>query len=397
MRWVQTFVLLSSLASSRLPTLAQGISPSQPVLNAHSREDSSIVLDAVMPPAGPALTAADLTITDNGHRVPSDQLEIMNRQHQSAPAQLLLVIDTINSSIQETSRGESAVAAFLRQGGGKLSQPTTILVISDSAPRGQDPSNHAADTADLHHKQLFVHRIPTSTDGDMLAKGLDDYSVGLSRILDSQAADAVSERVRLSLEALSYIATAEANVPGAKVTVWLSPGWPFLAKSDAKSAEQLFDSVVYFSDSIRLARMIIHMVNPAGVTNQDNSAQNEAFLLASRPGSIRAAGHAPNVPEQVGQDYYKAFVKGVKTPMQSNANDLSLQVLAIQSGGSVTQQNNDLRALITHCAADVTHLAVIRYTPQGDGNGGSTTYHEVQTTIAHPSQTLRTRTGFYLR
>ena len=314
----------------------------------------------------------------------------------NSQAQLLFVIDAVNCSLADVTRSEEAVVAFLRQGSGALLQPTTVLILSDTAPQSKTSTpSQGNDTTALNKRQLFVHRLSTTINGNALAKELDDYKIGFNRILEAQGADAVSERVRLSLEALSFIATAEANMPGAKVTVWLSPGWPFLARSEAKSSEQFFDSVVYFSDALRTARMILYMINPQGITNQDNSAQTEAFLLASRPGSIQAGGHAPNVPVELSEGYYKQFVKGVSTPKQSNANDLSLQVLAIQSGGFVTQQNNDLKGQIAKCAADVANLTAISYLPAR--TGGVTTYHDVQVKTVHPAQNLRTRTGFYSR
>lgn len=388
--------LLLAFAPALPQTGQTTVVSSRPTLGTHSPESLSVVLDAVLPQTASTLLPDDLIVLDNGQRIPSQQVRILPEHDATAPAQLLLVIDAVNSSIQDVSRSETAVAAFLRQGTGTLPQPTTILIVSATEPHSKDPgATPSTDTRALHQRQLFVHRIPTGTDGNRLAKCLDDYKAGLSRILDSQAGGAIAERVRLSLEALSYIATAEAGLPGAKVTVWLSPGWPFLASSEAKSSEQLFDSVVYFSDALRMARMILCMIDPQGVTNQDNSAKAEAFLMASRPASVQAAGHAPEVPAVLGQEYYKQFTQGVRASRQSNPNDLTLQVLAIQSGGTVTQQNNDTEGLIARCAADISKLTAITYMPQRAT--ANTMFHEVQVRTVKPPQTLRTRTGFYTR
>jgi VWFA-related protein len=177
--------------------------------------------------------------------------------------------------------------------------------------------------------------------------------------------------------------------------IWLGPGWPFLARSDAKSSEQLFDSVIYFSDMLRSARMILYSIDPEGVTAKDNSAITEGFLLNSRPSSIRANGHAPDVPIELSNTYYAEFLKGVKEAKQSNPNDLALQVLAYQSGGLVLQDNNDIEAMIRRCAGDATSLYTLSYVPAH--GSGSDVYHELQISLKKSSQPLRTRTGLYAK
>ena len=335
-------------------------------------------------------------VTDNGHRLATESLRVISGDAHGASPQLLFVIDTVNTSFLDVARSEDAVEAFLRQGSGQLRQPTSIIVLSDTEAQSKTQGPPQTNTTSaLHQRQLFVHRIPASQDGNTLAKALVDYKTGLNRILESQGGTGASERVRLSLEALSFIARAEAAVPGVKLTVWLSPGWPFLGRSDAKSSERFFDSVIYFSDLIRTARMVIYSVSPAGLTNQSNSAQTEAFYLASRPGSIQAAGRAPDVPAEFSDDYYKEFLKGVRTADHSSPNDLALQVLASQSGGLALQQNNDLKTQIQRCAADVAGIITIAYIPPSSVS--TDIYHEVEVRLRNPSQALRARTGFYTR
>jgi hypothetical protein len=119
------------------------------------------------------------------------------------------------------------------------------------------------------------------------------------------------------------------------------------------------------------------------------------FYTTSQPASVKAFGHAPEIPMESGYNYYAEFLKGVRSAKQSNPNDLALQVLAYQSGGLVLQNNNDLVDMIRQCAADGTALYTLSYTPAS--NGGSDRYHELEVILTPSSQRVRTRTGIYVK
>jgi VWFA-related protein len=312
-------------------------------------------------------------------------------------AQLILVIDALNSSLIEVTKSEEAVEAYLGEQVGQLKMPTTILVVSDSesGATSHPPTAPKNTNTDMHHRELFVHRIPASIDGSILIKSLKDYKAGPHRILDSQGNLVQGERVRLSLEALSFIANAQSSIAGPKLVIWMSPGWPFLARSNAKSSEQLFDSVIYFSNLLRTSRMIVYSVSPEGVTAKNTSSSMSDFYTTSQPASVRALGHAPEIPVEFGYDSYSEFLKGVRSAKQSNPNDLALQVLAYQSGGLVLQNNNDLVDMIRQCAADRTTLYNLSYNPAS--SGGSDRYHEIEVILKPSTQRLRTRTGLYVK
>lgn len=382
-------VLLTSLLAFIVPALSGQSS----VLKARDYSSRRIVLDIVARPSLQAVTSA--LVFDNGARVPTDKLSLLTPADASeAPAQLVLVIDAVNSSLQDLVRGEDAVQAILKASRGPLPQPTSVVILSDTAGHSAGKSA-TKDSTTLHQRELFAHRIPASRDAAAISDQLNSYKLGLHRILQAQAGPGQAERVQLSLEALSFIAKAEASEPGAKVLVWVGNGWPFLSKSNARSSEQLFDSIVYFSDLLRSARIILYSVSPEGVTSQDHSAETEGFLLSSRPGSIQANGYAPNIPVELTPDYYKQFLKGVHDPAQSNPNDLALQVLAYNSGGLVLQQNNDLKSQILQCISDTQYISSLSYDPET--KGGMTVFHEITVKRSGDNQLLRTQAGFYTR
>jgi len=316
-------------------------------------------------------------VLDNKKLVPSGDLTVSELSAREHGSQIIFVLDAVNSSLAELAKSEDAIEDFLRARAGKLEQPTSVLIVSDSEPRGTSSQTTTSNTNTraLHQRGLFVHQIPPSTDGSVLEQELMKYKVGLHRILDSQADVGQAERVHLSLEALSFITSGASSLPGAKLVIWISPGWPFLARSEAKSSEQLFDSVIYFSNLLRTARIILYAINPEGVTPKDSSAEIEGFLLNSRASAIRANGHAPGMPTELTDSYYAEYVKGVRTAEQSNPNDLALRVLAYQSGGLVLQNNNDLGAQIRRCTADADALYTLSYTPVH--GSGDDVYHEL--------------------
>jgi VWFA-related protein len=329
-----------------------------------TRTERTIVVDGVVRLAG-ATTAGDFVLLDNGQRVTAG-LRVV--RVPDGEAQVIFVIDALNGTLEEVSRTEDALERWLAGQGSRLRHPTSILVVN---AKGGHPS---------------VSRTPATEDTAALVKALGAYRPGMPRIFEAQGTLGQADRVRLSLEALSAMANAEADRPGPKVVVWVGPGWPYLMDSSAKSSEQMFDSVVYFSDLLRAARMMVYAVSPAGVSG--TQFPDSGFVGArdrSNVGSIAA----PRVPMVAGDDYYQGFVKGVKGPKQADPNDLSLQVLAIQSGGLVLQHNNNLEAQMARCAADADALVTISFAPEP--GTGVAKYHVLI------GKNLRTRTGYYNR
>ena len=380
----------AALAGGVLAGAATGQAGGAGELQGRSAADRSVVLDVV---AG-SLSAKELRITDNGAPVAPDRVQALPTEGAAgSQSQVVLVIDAVNSTPEEVTRSEAAIEEFLKSARGPLSRPISAIVLSDAAAEHGSQAPKAETTA-LHQRQLFAHRIPATTDASSLMEALRSYKLGLRRILAAQAGVGEAERVRLSLEAMSFVANAERAEPGAKVVVWMSPGWPFLARAEATSSQQIFDSIVYFSDLLHSARMMVSAVDPRGVTSQDSSGQTENFLLASRPGMSRTNTRTQTVPIEVTDGYYKNFLSGVRKEAESNPNDLTLQVLAHQSGGVVLEHNNDLKAQIAACIADADKLVSVQYVPN---SGGAETYHAIEVKRTGGSEALRTRRGFYFR
>ena len=366
-------------------------------------QDASVLLDSIVLNGKgkpiPGLQQNDFNLFDNKKKIPDASWQLLTSGTPvSQSPQILFVLDAVNSTLPEVARLEEALDQYLKKGNGPLAQRTSILFVSDAPPKTPaSQSQDKATTIAIEQKQLFVHRTPTSTDRNTLEHALQDYQAGMSRMSDAQGSTVNSDRVRLSLQALSYIASAYTPIKGPKLVIWLGPGWPFLAQSAAKSSEQLFDSVIYFTNLLQEAQITLYSISPEGVTAGDTSAETESFELAQRASSNRSIGAPlpPNVPTELGNTYYASFLNGVRTMGQSNPNDLDLQVLAFHTGGLVLRKNNDLVAQIERCVADAAGMYVFSYTPEKGSKPDI--YHDLEIKASQGTQPVRTITGFYAK
>jgi VWFA-related protein len=209
------------------------------------------------------------------------------------PVEVILLVDEVNTSSTNLGAELIQIKKYLRQNGGELVRPVSIVFLSDSGAR--------------------MVNAP-SRDGKALIADLDQNKTPLRSIGRAQGFYGAVDRVNLSLRALGQLADYEATRPGRKLVVWISPGWPLLSQHvllSSKTQQELFNSIVAVSDGLRRARITLYSVDPLGITD--------------------AAG--------VRTVYYKDFLKGVRAPSQVRIGDLALQVLAYQSGGRVLTSN----------------------------------------------------------
>ena len=149
---------------------------------------------------------------------------------------------------------------------------------------------------------------------------------------------------------------------------WVSPGWPILSGPridlTSKQQNQVFGSVVGLSTELRQARITLYSVNPLG--------------------SSEGVGRAL---------YYQDFLKGVSKQSQVRLGNLSLEVLAVQSGGQALAADNDIAQLLERCMADTGAYYELSFVPASADHRDE--YHNLIVQVAKPGFTARTRTGYY--
>lgn len=259
------------------------------------------------------------------------------------PAEIVLVIDSVNAPFQVFTTARSDIRKFLLQNGGKLAVPVELVFFAAAGTKIQDGF---------------------SRDGNALASLYDQSISGL--IANNLSA---TERFDLSIKTLGSLAAHEAKRPGRKLMVWISPGWPLLSGGNLeltpKDFQWLFDSTVQLSGALREARITLYDVDPLGVRNA---------------GGARVT-------------YYQDFLKPVTLPKKMQPGYVSLQVLAVQSGGRVFNATNDLTKAIEDCVADAQSFYVLSFNaPPAEGPNQ---YHALGVSIDKPANTVRTRSGYY--
>lgn len=349
----------SSGAVSPQPATGQPVSSpaiaGQPVSGSaaatdHSIHDHSIHLDiSVLSEAGqpaPALTESDLTVLDNSHPQPLTSFRAVGTGQE--PAEMIFVMDAANTRHTNVAYQQTELQSFLRAAG-SMPHPATIAVLTDKG----------------------IEILPGfSRDGAVLAKTLDNYTAALRTLTQSAGYWGATERLELSLKAMSQLTAYAKTLPGRKFIFWISPGWPLLSGPridlDTKQQDRIFDEIVSFSDQMRTARITVYDVDPFGL--------QQSLMAAS---------------------YYKNFVKGVRKAKDTQIANLGLQVLAVQSGGRTVTTDNDIAQALKQCMTETEswYEAVFPMPPAE----GPNEYHHLEVRVAakQASVTARTRDGYY--
>jgi VWFA-related protein len=334
-----TFLLAAAAASAQQP----------PVPASSQSGPTTIALDVVVtqksgPPIS-GLTQQDFTLLDN--KAPQTIVSFKEFSARQAPVQILLVIDAVNATALNVGFMREQIDKFLQSEGGNLAYPVAIDVLGDKGIQT---------LADF------------STNGNALSAALQKDDIGLRSITRSAGYWGATERLDLSLSALNQVVSEEAKLPGRKLILWLSPGWPLLnapgIQFDSKAQAQAFTSVVHFTDQLWQSGVTLYSIDTLGA--------GESTLRASD---------------------YDEFLKPVSKPGQAQIGDLGLQILALHSGGLALAAGNDIGRFIEQCVADAAPYYEISYAPPP--SDGPNEYHNVQIKLDKPGLTARTRQGYY--
>jgi VWFA-related protein len=300
------------------------------------------------------LQQQDFTLLDSN--APQKILSV-DAVSEPATVEVILIIDTVNTSFDAVSNERLLIEKFLRQNGGKLANPTSIVVFSNSGLKSEEA--------------------PT-LDGNAISANLKaNEGIGLRSTRASAGASGASERYVLSIGNLNSLVTANAKKPGRKMVIWFSPGWPLFAGAEVNMTPQqkqnLFRSVVATSDALRRGRITLYNVDPGG--------SGEGF------GTPGAANGPPD------KFAYQSFVKGVPSAKSVSPPNLSLQVLATQTGGRVLVNGNDITSEIQSCVDDASAFYVLSF--ESAASDQRDQYHSLELKVNKPGLTARTITGYY--
>ncbi len=255
---------------------------------------------------------------------------------------VFLIWDTVNSSLEDAPFTRDEIEKFLRQNDGRLTQPMTVLLFTDTGLQ-------------------MVGK--TSLDGNALAEAVHAVQPPVHRIHSAAGGEALVERYQISAKALSMIVSREVPVPGRKLLVWIGPGWPVLRAQDANfnshSQEMNFSVIASLTNKIREARM----------------------LVCSAGGGI---------------EFRVADVlKPVKSAKDASAANLAVQVFAVHSGGRTLDGGNRSRPAdqLNACVQELGAYYTVTFNPPADEKAFS--YHALKVTVDEPELKVNTTAGYY--
>jgi VWFA-related protein len=228
-------------------------------------------------------------------------------------------------------RAQVGIEAFLRQNNGHLRQPVSIFGISDDG--------------------LWTLPHHDSIDGNSLSSEL----LSAKRIMLNGRPDA--------LGALAFVTTSQRRVRGRKVMLWIGPGCSQgtgIFPASHSEGQKTFYSSYWFTTLFREARMSI----------DELPVDQEACVVD-----------------------YQAYLNGPKTVHDANDRFLYKKVLAIQSGGRIANDTDDLVAEMNRCLTNASNFYTLSFDPPLASQPHE--YHSLQVQVAKPGLAARTDTGYY--
>lgn len=329
------------------PPSEQGQSYSVPLLRASSH---AVVLDVVVTDAHNhpilGLRKSNFSVLEDGKL---QNISFFEAHDTTASVQALprtvIVIDELNTHFSDLAYVRYSVQKLLKRDGGKLLQPTSMMVLSDEglemlADYTQDP---AVLETTLEH---LPPRIPIR-----LFQGI--YGA--------------EERVNMSLQALQAIALANQSSDRRQVVVWISPGLPVFSRAvlSQRDEERLSASLRALSKDLLQGRVTLYTVDPRGVGHinyADRLANGTSLADLSKPSKVTFA-------------------------------DAALQVIAVQTGGQAFYGRNDVDAEVATSISDGVSFYTVSYYPSDRNFDGN--FRRITVDLDQPHLTIRSREGYY--
>jgi VWFA-related protein len=304
----------------------------------HVKLDVVITDKSRKPIAG--LAREDFTLLDDNQptKILSFQAFDGASKQVTTPPTVALLLDTVNAGVRNVSYERQEIEKFLRQDGGHLAQPLSVLLLTyEGASMLVGPSSDGNALASALSR----------TDGRVRVPTVDPTTLGNA----------------ISVPTLAQFVQDETNKPGRKLLIWVGPGWRegdwTIADDRSKYEEIVFKEIIRFSTRLREARIALYNVTPGDFSSRE----------------------------------YEDFLKGVKQPRQANPQYLDLKVLATESGGRVMGPNSDLVGQINGCVADANTFYTISFDPPRTDHANE--YHDLKVQVSKPGLAVRTNTGYY--
>jgi VWFA-related protein len=148
------------------------------------------------------LQKSDFTVLDDDRAQPIDSFRAVDGLTAESPVEIVLVIDTMNTSFQQMAVVRLGVEKFLRQNGGRLALPVSAVFLTDTGIKANKATR----------------------DGNALAADIEKLPAPVHVINSAQGLDGLMLRFGRSVDALTQITRYEGTKPGRKLMIWIGNG-----------------------------------------------------------------------------------------------------------------------------------------------------------------------------
>ncbi len=270
------------------------------------------------------------------------------------PSEVILLIDVLNIPGHLANHAKEEIEKYLRQNGGHLAQPASVFLLDNTGI--QLTAGPSIDG------NLVAAELAWSPDSRLPRPAPAAPVQRLPEVRD--AISGMHLPAEKTLTALGMIASIERRKLGKKLLIWVGPGSGIgsgMHSDTAKDQDQLFNLIVWFSTLLRESRIALYNTSVGKVDPQQHLDAD--------------------------------FLKAAESPKDASVKKLYRDVLAVESGGSVSEPGDDLAAQIDHCVREASAFYALSFDPSHADHLDE--FHDLHVQVSQPGLTARTSTGYY--
>jgi VWFA-related protein len=335
---------------------------------ANYQAEHHIILNVrVLDDAGKAVTGlrpSDFTLADNGREVGIASLREAKGVGAPVPPRVMLLLDAVNDAPRDLRATHDGIEHFLSGGDGPTEFPISLALFTGSGITANVP------TQDRSRLQSELASLMKLKQPAVCGAGVaQSTGLGLGPMQGSRVGSSCQNTLfKMSVPALARLAEQQVRTPGRLILVWFGEGWPRLSgnafvEDSPELKLNFFDYLIELSGSLQEGQVTLDAVALTGRLNKLDPRKD-----------LEAAEH-------------------VTSAKQASAESLSLQALALESGGMALGGPDDLSSKIATCVADAESYYVLAFDSTVAKTPGE--YHAIEVKVDKPGLTVRTTRYYY--
>lgn len=339
LRRILSLAAVLGLASAATFSQQSGPSPTPSPAHPGKITVDALVLDKRGSPVR-GLDSRDFSLTDNGQ-----PLQLADFHAVAGPSRVVIVLDMINTGFEEVDWEREQLNEFFAQDAAKLKCPVSIAAMTNGGLKMMSGA---------------------SSDGQALQASFKRFDTDLRPVGHRAGYDVDAVLLQMSLGQIGEVAAVEGSVPGRKLILVLSPGWPMMPGAgnfeDRNQRSWAFYTLLTMVNGMRESHLAIYSLNPY------QEGRSNPY-------------------------YYQAFLKDVTRSDQTEYPYLALPLLAEHSGGRAIVTAKDILGALTAAMRDAGPYYQLTFDKPSAVQPNE--YHALRVTTDKPGLTVRTDSGYY--